>query len=436
LGFAWDVFGTGESVLRAGFGQFFQRERVGIHLGLLTNPPAVQSTGGVRSLDGEIFIPSFVSTGTPTYGVDVDARTPFLYQYNVTWEQRLGRDSTLEVSYVGSQGRDLTRSRDINQIPLNQDIDGNGVDDRLDYVRCNTNDSSCRAQYRPYGVYGDGSIAFWGTDGRSDYNSLQAQFITRFGRGSQLQASYTLADSTADASTLLSSAAGLFGRDSVTDIYRPGSDDGNADGRRRHVFNSSLIYNLPTLVGQGGVKEWLLGNWTVGGILIYASGTPLTVFTSQPGGDLDGTHPADLGYRFHTRPLATGESCRGSGDLGVLNPAAYTLTGYELGNSDQQMPRGSCDGPDFFQADLSVYKSFPFKERFNVQLRLEVFNLFNTVNLIGWSADNAFNPPVTLDAPRDQATIVTGTGAPNSTFGLAFGARDAREIQLGVKFTF
>ena len=100
------------------------------------------------------------------------------------------------------------------------------------------------------------------------------------------------------------------------------------------------------------------------------------------------------------------------------------------------MPRGTCDGPDFFQTDLSIYKSFPFGGRFNVQLRLEVFNVFNTVNLIGWSADNSFNPPVTLDAPRNEATVVTSTGAPASTFGLATQARDARQFQLGVKFSF
>jgi hypothetical protein len=353
-----------------------------------------------------------------------------MYQYNLTWEQRLGRDSTLEISYVGSQGRDLSRTRDINQVPLNQDIDGNGVDDRLDYVRCNGDDfAGCRAQYRPYGVYGDLGISWWGMDGRSDYSSLQTQFITRFGHGSQLQASYSLAEFTADTGAIRGPATG------ITDIYRSDGDDGNADLRRRHVFNSSLIYNLPSFAAQGGAKELLLGNWAIGGIVIYSTGTPLTAFSNNPGGDLNGTHPAHIGGG-PTRPLATGESCSGRGDLGVLNPAAYTLTGYELGNSAQQMPPGTCDGPDFFQTDLALYKSFPFHERFNVQLRIEVFNIFNTVNLIGWSADTNFEPPVTLDASRDQATVVTSTGAPASTFGLATQARDARQIQLGVKFTF
>jgi hypothetical protein len=434
LGLAWDVFGTGKSVLRAGFGQFYQREAVGFHLGLVANPPAVRYASGVRSLDGEIQFLDYLGLGRPLVGIDVDASTPFTYQYNLSWEQRLGKDSTLEIGYVGSQGHDLPRSRDSNQVPLSRDVDGNGVNDRLDYVRCAAIDGACRGQYRPITAYADSGFWYYVFDGRSDYHSLQTQLITRFGRGSQLQVSYTLADFAADTSVELG-AHGFSDRGSVTDLYRPGSDDGPADMRRRHVFNGSLIYNLPTFAGEGGLREWLLGAWSIGGIVIYATGTPLTVFSSTPGGDLGGMHPAAIGFSA-TRPLATGEPCRGRGDLGIVNPAAYTLTGYELGNSAQQMPRGSCDGPDFFQTDLAIYKRFPLTGRFDLQLRLEVFNLFNTVNLIGWSADLGFNPPVTLDAPRQEATVVTETGQLPSTFGLASGVRDARQFQVGVKFSF
>ena len=127
LGFAWDVFRNGKSVMRAGFGQFFQRERVSPNLSLLGNPPSVQNTAGIRTLPGDFLSQDFVSTGNPTAGFDVNANSPYMYQYNLTWEQRVGRDSTVEVSYVGSQGRDLLRSNDINQIALQQDFDNNGV---------------------------------------------------------------------------------------------------------------------------------------------------------------------------------------------------------------------------------------------------------------------------------------------------------------------
>ena len=436
LGFAWDVFRNGKSVLRAGFGQFFQRERVSPNLSLLGNPPAVQNTGGIRTLPGDFVSLDFVSTGNPTNGFDVNADSPYMYQYNLTWEQRVGRDSTVEISYVGSQGRDLLRSNDINQIPLQQDVDNNGVNDRVDYVRCpgGGGGAACRSGFLPYGIYGDASISYWTTDGTSDYDSLQTQFITRFGRGSQFQASYTLADFTAN--TAMSDSSGGFNDiGTVTDQYQD-LDGGDADMRRRHVLNGSVIYNLPTFAGEGGVKEWLGGNWAIGGILIYASGQPITVINSFAGGDLD-LHPGSAGaYRSNLRPLASGASCSGSGDLGVLNPAAYTYNGYVLGNTGQQMERSSCDGPDFFQTDLSFYKNFPFRDRFNVQLRFEFFNIFNTNNLIANSVNRTFETALTLDAPRDQATVVTDTGAPPSNFGQASQARDARQFQIGVKFSF
>ena len=92
----------------------------------------------------------------------------------------------------------------------------------------------------------------------------------------------------------------------------------------------------------------------------------------------------------------------------------------------------------FFQVDLSLYKNFPFADRFNVQLRLEVFNIFNTVNLIADGINNTYDVPVTLDAPRDQATVVVGEdrAALPGNFGQATSVRDARQFQLGVKFSF
>ena len=329
------------------------------------------------------------------------------------------------------------RNENINSVPLQQDINNNGVNDRTDYVRCAPGDDACRSQFLPFGIYGNNPITYWETNGSSEYNSLQTQYITRFGRGSQVQASYTFSDFTADTS-MISSSGGLGNDITNTDPFQ-NLDDGNADMFREHIFNASAIYNLPTFAGEGGVKEWLGGNWAIGGIIIYSSGTPITVFSGDPGGDLGGSHPGGVGpYEDNQRPLSTGISCSGSGDdLQILNPAAYTLTGYQIGNSSQQMARGTCEGPDFFQTDLSIYKNFPFRDRFNLQLRLEIFNLFNTRNIIGNTGVNtSFNPETTLDGPRDQATVVTSTGSPAPDFGRATRARDARQIQLGIKLSF
>ncbi|HEX2462820.1 MAG TPA: hypothetical protein VHJ58_21970 [Vicinamibacterales bacterium] len=69
------------------------------------------------------------------------------------------------------------------------DTDTNGVDDRLQYA----NPAPANGALRPFGVFGDSQILIWDTSGESTYHSIQTQFVSRFGRGSQFQASYTLA---------------------------------------------------------------------------------------------------------------------------------------------------------------------------------------------------------------------------------------------------
>ena len=435
LGLAWDVYGTGKSVMRFGFGQFYQRERLSPNLGLVNNPPFIQTTGGIRTLDGSTQFLDFISDGRPVNGIDVNFETPYTNQFNVTWEQQIGNSSTLELSYVGSRGRHLLRSNDINAVAPG-DLDGNGVSDRLDYIRCDSPDNACRAQYRPYGIFGDGTITFWRSDGSSEYDSLQTQYTLRFGRGSQFQASYTFASFDTDTG-LNDSSAGLNADATTMDPYNNAVNRGPAIVHRDHIFNSSLIYNLPSFEGQGGFKEWALGNWSLGAIVLYSTGTPITVLGDNPGGDLSGLHPGGIGYDGNATPLRTGAPCSAGGSsLAVINPAAFTFTGYQLGDVGQQSGRGQCEGPDFFQVDLSAYKQFAFGDRFNLQLRFEVFNIFNRTNVVGQSIDRSFGAGVELDGPRASANSVIATGAPQATFGQASAVRDPRQVQLGVKLSF
>jgi hypothetical protein len=98
VGVAWDVFGSGNSVVRAGFGQFYQRERVGIQLDRGGQPPFTRNTSGIRPLDAadpQFLAPGF---GVPNRGINKDNETPYNVQYNLTWEQRLWDSSSIELS--------------------------------------------------------------------------------------------------------------------------------------------------------------------------------------------------------------------------------------------------------------------------------------------------------------------------------------------------
>ena len=116
------------------------------------------------------------------------------WQWNVTAQHEIMRNTTLEVGYVGSKGYDLLFPFDVNQVPPG-DHNGNGVPDRLDFIHAGSS-SSARAALRPYGVFGNASIAILAHQGDTTYHSLQTQLVSRFGRASQFQASYTFSRTT------------------------------------------------------------------------------------------------------------------------------------------------------------------------------------------------------------------------------------------------
>jgi hypothetical protein len=295
-------------------------------------------------------------------------------------------------------------------------------------VQCPDGDAGCQASFQQFGVFGNGNILYWRTTGKSEYDSLQTQYIARFGRGSQFQASYTFSDFKSQGDVAGSSGS-FNATETVTDPDNPGLDWGPAETHRDHIFNASLIYNLPTFEGEGGFREWVLGGWTIGTIVTYTSGTPVTVFT----GGFSGLPVAGggVGYDDAQRPIrVNGVSCSGSGGRQILNPAAFTLDGYRLGDTSQMAKRGVCEGPDFFQVDMSFYKNIPFGDRFNAQLRVEVFNIFDETNW--FNVDNNWDGVVTYDPAL--TTVVSSQAQPN--FGRANSARDARQMQMGVKFTF
>lgn len=430
LGLAWDVKGDGNTLIRAGLGQFYQRERVNIQLELAGSPPFTSQRNGIRTLDdpsepcGGCF---GVNDGVPTRGILLDNPTPYNWQWNLTWEQRLSPQSTIELSYVGSRGVHLTRRGDINQVAPG-DGNGNGVSDRLDYVR-GVGDPGALGALRPFSVFGDAQILYWVNDGVSDYNALQTHYTLRFGRGSQFQASYTLSDLRAN-DPLTDSGAGTF-PGQIADFSNPSLDRGEAGFNREHSFSASLLYNLPTLENKGGVLEAIFGHWQLGAIVQAASGVPLTVTIGGLPGGLNGL--SGTGFTDNERPnRVAGEPCRASGGPTEqwLNPNAFTLNGFELGSFGDSPP-GVCHGPEFFQVDFSLYKNIRISRRFSGQFRIEVFNLFDRENFI--AVDTTLDPlSVTLDGPLEEATRVVDSTLPAS-FGQAARVRDPRQIQFGFK---
>jgi hypothetical protein len=429
LGVAWDVDGTGTTSLRAGLGQYFPRENLNPTGVLAANPPFVAFRNGIRTLDtdAEPCEGCFATVvGSPAFGRDVKGLVPNNWHWNLTLERRLWRDTTLELGYVGSRGVHLRRDSDVNQVPAG-DRNGNGVADRLEYARLPGRPAAAAA-LRPYGAFGDVFIQYSENDGSSIYHALQTQLRSRFGGGSQLQASYTwsrlIANDTLD---------GNFGGATPSDRDDPSLDRGPSPLSRQHIFNASLVLRLPGLEDKAPFTRHVLGDWEIGAILVAASGAPLTIYTGVVPG-VNGV--SGTGYVFNQRPnRVPGEPCRATGGPREqwLNPRAFTLTGFELGTFGDA-GRGICEAPGIFQVDLAFYKNIPLGKRLRAQLRFEVFNAFNRTQFL--SVNTGMWPTaVTLDAPLSSATRITDYVLP-AAFGQAQAARDPRQAQFGVKLIF
>jgi hypothetical protein len=199
------------------------------------------------------------------------------------------------------------------------------------------------------------------------------------------------------------------------------------------VANASLVMFTPDFADKNAFVKNVFGNWQIGTIVLWSTGTPITVYTGTIPGLSDGG--SGTGFNGNQRPNLTGQPCRGgSTDISFLNPDAFTLEGFELG-SIGNAGRGVCTGPSFFQVDLSLYKNIRITDRFNLQFRFEVFNVFDRTNFL--NIDNTLDPiSVTLDNPdQAQATRIVSYEIP-ANFGQATRARDPRQVQLGLRLTW
>jgi hypothetical protein len=426
LGAAWDIFGDGKTSLRAGLGKFFLRERLTPVLSIATNPPFVTTISGIRKLDStaEPCDGCFGSgTGAPTRGRTVDMETPNNWQWNVTFQKELWRNTTLEVGYVANYGYNLLKNYVPNQV-LNGDIDGNGMDDRLQYVIT----TPANGALRQYGVFGNTNIGVWDHTGESTYNSLQTQFISRLTGGTQFQVSYTLARSRANFA--MTDSGQLAANTTQLDNQDPDLDWGRPETGRTNIFNASAIWMLPSLQGKSALMRMAFGDWEVTGIVGAGTGQPLTIYA----GNLPGFNGGPSGTGYTDNQVANrvaSQPCRaesGSPEQ-IINPNAFTLTGFRIGQIGSGR-RGECTGPGYFQTDLAFYKNFPLKNGMKFQFRWDIFNIFNNTNFLFAGMNTTMNASAVVLNPAQ--TEIIGETIPGS-FGEATRTRDPRQMQIGFK---
>jgi hypothetical protein len=453
LGVAWDPTGSAKWAIRAGFGQFYNRDDIFVTDGTAgTNPPFVRSftsvNGNGRFLDNTNQLPACAPNcfgaggfGVPGIGQDLSSRAPYTLQYNLTIQHEFWKDTRLEVGYVGSRTKNWTSKYDANAI---------APSDRLAFAQLNGNTAG--NTLRPFHVLETGTIPLFAHHGSAQYDSLQSAFSTRFQRNSIFQMTYTYSKTYAD--TLLKVSNG--GGNLVIDPFNLKNGYGLNPLNRPHIFSANVIYNLPTLQNMQRFVRAGLGSWEVSSILNISSGNSLT---PTIGGISNVGDPSGIGNGAGAqRPnLVPGQPCRNPSfnNFQWVNPNRYTVNGLQLGTIGNA-PVGDCLGPPTRTVDFSLSKNFRVTERIKAQFRMDAFNLFNHPQYgdpgggsvfganysIGFNAQNTAASPEYLDKNGNPTTVLANAvsiqnSTPNRQVGTVGTASDRnREFQYSLRFTF
>lgn len=426
VGFAWDMFSNGRTVLRGGYGVYYDQALVGIVeqnsfttppfnnsvslSGTFANPIPFGNPGAVNAAATRGNLGGVNATTAPFY-------TPIVQQWSLTWQQEPFRNAVFEVGYAGSAGNHLIRPVDINA-PTPQEIinAARGVAGCDPALAAANNPINCINLARPF--RGFGAITDRQTTATSRYHGLISSFRMRASRGLTGQISYTWSKNITDATN---------DRDAI-DVPQIRTDFTleRAVSRldRTHIFVASYVYEVPTFrsgFARSTAGRLLLSGWEVAGITTAQTGTPLNRVV-QGATFARGTRPdliSDPTQNIPDNPTG--------GIPYAFNPLAFRPSAVgSIGSS----PRSPFRFPHQFFTDLNLTKNLIFTETMRVQLRAEFFNVFNTT--IFNDVFQTIPDRLATDAAFNNIQNLSGV----SQFGQFFSTRDPRQIQLGLKFYF
>jgi hypothetical protein len=406
LGFAWRPFEDDRTVIRGGYGVFYDSAEGREIDGSADIYPYVsrgsypQSVGQLTPLQTtDSLFPSFSNPGpvTPAANsfiaviISDNPRDPYVQQWSLGAQRSLTSNTTLELNYVGSKGSNLLMRRNIAQA--------------FPYSTAHPSVQE-RKPYPNFGVYINSD---W--SGYSNYNALNAKLEHR-ARSALLTFAYTWAKSTDSKSAAAGiGASGFNGWQGFLDNHDPKRDHGLSDFDVDHRLVGSFVYSLPFGRSEKFGKDVsapvnaVVGGWQVNGIYTWQRGFPITVTAVDIGGVLDtfGSNRADV----------VGDANPGGFNQSIdkwFNTSAFSQPAFgQFGN----VGRNTLRGPGVNNWDLALFKNFDLPKSMRLQFRLESFNALNHPQFNG--------PDANVASPR---------------FGVIGSARPGRINQLGLKFLF
>ena len=388
VGFSWDPRGTGKTVLRGGFGVFYNPLLTGAALSLAGNYQQGFSVNifdllfGTRTCTPALTIafplPATLPTCTPALPPNVNALDQSMRDtYSMHWsfglQQEVVRDTVLELSYVGNRGLKLPAGAAYAGEELNLSPFGSNVL------------SPNFGQIRRLGNFLD-----------SNYHALHASLRRRVSKGVNVDANYTWSHEIDDGVNILTGA--------FQNSRNPKGDYSNGDIDVRHNFTLGAVWDIPQ-AHYPFTKGWQLST-----LLQARGGLPVNIALAAPFFGIDQLRPNLVpGQPILSKNYSVPNS--------QFNSAAFVAPpAGQHGN----LGRNAGGGPGFTQVDIALSKTTQITEHLRLQLRGELFNLFNHPNFA--------NPSGLLNNPN--------FGKSTSTIGNRVGTGTSRQAQLAVKFIF
>ena len=372
IGFAYNLTGNGKTVLRGGFGMFYERVQGNDVYNAALNPPFAYipsannvyfSNPNTSALTGITTSQSFPSNLT---NIKYDYPPPGTADWSFGIQRELAPSIVAVVQYVGSSGWDQNDDRQINTLPL--------LDSNSSYAtRKGVANGSLNAnEYVNYP--GFAAINQEENETNFDYQSLQAGVRLENRHGLTTQLAYTWSHNISDVSN------DLYG---LSDPYNTGYDRGSDNTfDRRHIFNVSYIYALPWFAKSSNVAaREVLGGWSISGVTVAEKGVPLTV--------TDSINTIGLGCCYTNRPNRVSKVSYPKTKAAWFSTSSYAdPTAPWNGGPNQGFGNAGKDsavGPGIFNWNLSLFKAIPLSpgEGPRIELRFESFNTFNHTSIQG-----------------------------------------------------
>lgn len=340
-------------------------------------------------------------------------REPYAMSYNFAIQRTLPKNFTLDMAYVGNKGVAQPANYNLN---ASTTLGGGAASQPLNQL---------------FGRKASTELRYVGFS--SLYNSLQVKLDRRFSNGFALTTAYTY-----------SKAEGYQSEDSGIDFYINGKRNWRRlDFDRTHFFSQSYVYELPFGKGkpylQTGLAGKVLGGWQVNGVLTIATGAPIdfagtSAILSAPfnnntlnyfGQGIKINHGVGPGKSWFQNTICNFNPARGA----LVTTGCFAQPGAENGGLPEfgNLSKNPISGPGYWNADVSLFRTFDITERIKFQLRGQAFSVINTPQ---WG-----NPSTDINSVNFGFITGVGNGRSGQTLPGGLGS-GARQIELGAKLTF